>query len=623
MVGRLATWEKYVLAGTIVAAGLVSLLVIKGESITPDEVVYIPTGVSYLQQHDLRMNPEHPPLEKILAALPVIIDGARASYEDAAWSSPDQVDFAWASLRAWGPAGAHRVYLARLPMILITLALAVSVFWMARSLGGVAGGILSLAAFVGSPFYFAYGPLVLNDIGVALFALLTVWAFATLWLAPDLKKAIVFGFALSGALLSKFSSGLLLPTLVVLGAWYAFSPVRGSSDAKRATLLSLLGTGVASVVVYVSYAVLFWRTDVVWLLSYQFEHSARPRHAMSVLANMLQDHSWVERISYPALLYAWGVVSNLHGLARPTYLLGRVYTKGTPLFFPALFVYKMTPGFLCLVVLLLCIWIWKLMHREPVAKHDGSSATFHIRAVSMLFFVFALAAVFSTLNIGIRHISVPIASLTVLLGLIVPWSYALESVHARKAVWGLAVLAVVASLGSTAAAFPHYVSYFNSFKGKRPSYELFVGADLDWGQSLIELHDFMQTRQVESIKIDVKGSVPELYLPGVQEFECEDGMPADAEWVAVGASRFITARDLKIDPSKSVPHCGYLFNYPHWINASGTLYVFQVKPAPAGIGKSSAAPTRSSKGPFARRQEPSGGLPVRRCSACGAGHRNS
>jgi hypothetical protein len=577
MLGHLATWERYVLAAVIAMAGVILLLVVKQESITPDEVVHITAGLSYIQQHDGRMNPEHPPLEKMLAALPLAFQGAKLSYENAAWTSPDEVDFAWASLRDWGLVGARRVYLARLPMIILTLILAISVFLMARSLSSIAGGMLSLAVFVTSPFFFAYGPLILTDIGIALFALLTVWTFASLWQNPDLKRSAIFGLAFSGALLSKFSSGLLLPTLVLLGAWFGFRPISSTADSGRATRLSFVGVFLASLIVYVTYAMVFWPTKAAWLLSYRFEHFTRPQLAILAVANTLRAHPWLERISYPAVLYVLGVSSTLHGLARPTYLLGQVYPRGTRLFFPTLFLYKMTPGFLCLATLLLCLWIWKLIVRKPPAKNDCQSYVFHVRGISILFFVFTLTAVLSPLNIGIRHLSVPIAALTVLLSLIVPWSSLLSNACTRTAIWSLAVIAVMGGVISMVVAFPHYLGYFNRLKGTKPSYEIAVGADLDWGQSLIELRDFMQTHQVGSIKIDVRGSILKLYLPAVQEFKCEDGVPADAEWVAVGASRFITGIDLKIHPTMVVPHCSYLFNYPYWVNASGALYVFQVK----------------------------------------------
>src|ERR1700719_4630865 len=50
------------------------------ESVTVDEVSHIAAGVSYLQKLDLRLNEEHPPLPKVLAALPLGLRGARADY---------------------------------------------------------------------------------------------------------------------------------------------------------------------------------------------------------------------------------------------------------------------------------------------------------------------------------------------------------------------------------------------------------------------------------------------------------------------------------------------------------------------------------------------------------------
>ena len=47
------------------------------ESITVDEVAHIGAGVSYLQKLDLRLNQEHPPLAKVLAAVPLFGEYAR------------------------------------------------------------------------------------------------------------------------------------------------------------------------------------------------------------------------------------------------------------------------------------------------------------------------------------------------------------------------------------------------------------------------------------------------------------------------------------------------------------------------------------------------------------------
>ena len=50
------------------------------ESVAIDELAHIGAGVSYWQKLDLRFNPEHPPLVKLLAAAPLVARGVRADY---------------------------------------------------------------------------------------------------------------------------------------------------------------------------------------------------------------------------------------------------------------------------------------------------------------------------------------------------------------------------------------------------------------------------------------------------------------------------------------------------------------------------------------------------------------
>jgi hypothetical protein len=60
------------------------------ESVTIDEVAHIGAGVSYLQKLDLRMNPEHPPLPKVLAVLFVVCRGVRADYSHISWTASEK-----------------------------------------------------------------------------------------------------------------------------------------------------------------------------------------------------------------------------------------------------------------------------------------------------------------------------------------------------------------------------------------------------------------------------------------------------------------------------------------------------------------------------------------------------
>src|SRR5436305_8108183 len=56
-------------------AGSVAMYEATGDAPTIDEPVYLSAGVASLVRHDLRLNPQHPPLAKAVAALPVLFAG--------------------------------------------------------------------------------------------------------------------------------------------------------------------------------------------------------------------------------------------------------------------------------------------------------------------------------------------------------------------------------------------------------------------------------------------------------------------------------------------------------------------------------------------------------------------
>jgi 4-amino-4-deoxy-L-arabinose transferase-like glycosyltransferase len=172
-----------------VVAGLLLLLfmaILAGgaawrESVTIDEVSHIGAGVSYLQKLDLRLNEEHPPLPKVLAALPLVLRGAHADYSHISWTVSEEFFPAYMGqwvfgewlLTKWNNPVAALAW-ARLPMLLLTLVLGWVLYVYARRLGGNWGGLLCLSIYVSTPTFLAFGPLVHTDIAVTLFSRLTL-----------------------------------------------------------------------------------------------------------------------------------------------------------------------------------------------------------------------------------------------------------------------------------------------------------------------------------------------------------------------------------------------------------------------------------------------------------------
>src|SRR5215470_11588405 len=173
------------------------------ESVVVDEVAHVGAGVSYLQKLDYRMNPEHPPLAKVLAALPLLIKGVHADYSHASWAFSGgffhqylgEWVFGHALITEWNnPYSTMRW--ARFPMLVLTLGLGWLIYVNGLRLGGEWGALLSLTAYVTTPAFLTFGPLVLTDTAIAFFSLLTMWLFSDIWREPTRANVIKFGFAL-------------------------------------------------------------------------------------------------------------------------------------------------------------------------------------------------------------------------------------------------------------------------------------------------------------------------------------------------------------------------------------------------------------------------------------------
>lgn len=96
-------------------------------------------------------------------------------------------------------------------MLLLMVALGALIYCYGSRLGGEWGGLLAVDLYASMPAFLAFGPLVITDIPVTFFVLLTMWTFAALWQSGGENRIVwPLALALAGALLTKFSAGILL-----------------------------------------------------------------------------------------------------------------------------------------------------------------------------------------------------------------------------------------------------------------------------------------------------------------------------------------------------------------------------------------------------------------------------
>ena len=537
------------------------------ESVTIDEVAHIGAGVSYLQKLDMRMNQEHPPLAKVLAAIPLVVRGVHADYSQVSWPFSvklfNQMLGEWVFghwlIARWNDPVAT-VFWARLPMLGLTLVLGIVLFAYGSRLGDPWGGLLCLCAYATMPTMLAFGPLVLTDMAITLFAVLTLWAFASMWRSPSHGTVLRFGLALSGALLSKFSAGLLFFCFAafILSLRWRPAPEQPTDKAelrrwRRIRWWSLTkGIVVAALAVYAVYFVLSWNepTDSLYFLG----HNA----AALVLRRLLM----------PPWIYLRGLTLFALTAKPPAFILGHTYPHGVWFYFPVLFLLKSPLAFLLLLLLALIVsLVAKLRRVQFTVVPKGLEL--HWRAVWVSLAVFTGACILSRMQFSIRHFSVPSALLVLLLA---PLPSTLQSLRragwraARAVVW-LTVALALASVVTAVRAYPYYLPFLNSLSAGRPGYALVSDSNLDWNQALPEVEIFVQQHGLQRVLVDEYGfSEPAVYVPEAQLWNCQQPAPEDGgQWAAVSANM--------IEDSHN---CLWLLRFPHQPLAGGSMYAFQL-----------------------------------------------
>jgi len=579
-------------SGTLVAVLLLALMaVVAGgaalrESVTIDEVAHIGAGVSYLQKLDLRMNAEHPPLPKVLAALPLVFRGVHADYTHPSWSFSEKFFPAYLGqwvfgewlLEKWNEPKAVLMW-ARLPMLLLTLVLGWAVYACGRRLGGTWGGLLCLSVYVSTPAFLAFGPLVHTDLAVTLFSLLALWMFAEVWHEPSRNNALLLGLSLAGALLSKFTAGILFVAFAVSALslrWHAVPELpKNKAEASkwrrvrwRTTLKGVLW---ATLFVYLFYFVLSWNQPTGAL----YRIGAGPAAL------------FFRRILMPPLLYLRGVFWVLITSKRPTFLLGRGYPHGVWFYFPVVFILKSPLAFLCLLTLSLATALsrkWLGLAGVGVLPAD---IRLHWRVLWVSLVVFTGVCMLSPLDISIRHFSVPLILLILLLA---PLPRMLAELLGRSRAGaavaaGLVVALAVSCLFTAARAYPYYMPYINALSLGRPAYTLVNDSNVDWNQSLPEVKRFAEEHGLSKIDLDEYGfSDPTVWVPQAQLWNCQKPSDENAgNWVSLSANLILDGHD-----------CAWLTQYPHQPLAGGSMYAVHLPSQLAPAGRAGGPPLPSA-----------------------------
>jgi len=457
-------------------------------SVTIDEPVHILAGHRHWQCGDFGINPEHPPLLKLLATSPLNF----SSFVEPNWDCGSKITSKFDSF-SYGNSfladnGADRVVIrTRLAAAVMSLLLALIVFFATLRMFGRWEALVSLALLAFEPNLIAHGSLVTTDMALTVTAFAAVYAVYRFRTKSSWSSFLIAAVAFGLLLAAKHSAVVFFPILLVLtlvdtsvfrSATFHFSKQIFLSLAAFAGMF-LIGL----IILWAFYgfryrAIPNANAETVSVASY-IKENGRPEMVQSLPAKMTQA---IGRFKVFPESYVLGIADVIAAGSRNSFIFGRNYATGQWWYFPLAFIVKSSIALLVLLPLGLLL---------PFFNPSKRRELLFLLLPSLTFFAVALT---SKLNIGIRHV-LPIYAFLIV-------------VAAAGAVWLCSKLPVfryllIALLVFHAfAAFrtaPSYLAFANDFwGGTNNTHRIFSDSNVDTGQSIKLVNEYIQREKISN-----------------------------------------------------------------------------------------------------------------------------
>ncbi len=515
-----------------------------------DELAHIPAGYGYVRFLDYRLNPEHPPLIKALAALPLLFEGLNFPTQSSAWQKDvnGQWEMGTKFLYESGNDADRIIQSSRIAPLLITLLLALFIYIWSRELIGRWWALVPVFLFALSPNILAHGHYVTTDVAAAFGIFIATYYLIKYLLHPSKKHLLYAGLAFGIAQLLKFSAVLLIPFFIfIVIIFYLW---KGRNNFKHNPFFRGLGKFLMQIMraLYALLGIFVIGFAVVYLVYFVFTLNYPIQKQVSdtrlILASFadgpdptgetcnptsgvsLQRHTrcladldikWAGNpVLRPFAQYILGVLMVMQRSSggNTAYFLGEVSASGWWYYFPVVFILKEPLPSLILITFAFLLGLWSILKRlktkSSKLKALGDYIATNLAEFSMVSFVifYWIYSIKSPLNIGMRHIFPTLPFIYILSASAIKKWASIGSFHGEtlweKIKTGFSLLfrasfkiillgaIVIWYVAEAFIAYPNFISYFNEFGGgKENGYKYVTDSNYDWGQDLKRLKEWI------------------------------------------------------------------------------------------------------------------------------------
>lgn len=523
-----------------------AFLSIQKKSAAVDEVPHFGSGLAVLNYHDFRMNPEHPPLIKVLATLPVYwfcrpdlrID--RGNQHISAWENSLQEGWGYVLLQMSGRDPLTLLKVARIVPIFIGFFGGLLAFFVARTLGlGPLGCVLSAILLWFYPEYFGHARFLTLDVPTLFGCAVVTFLILKWWRRPTVGNVVAV--AITCGICSQIKLPVTLFIVFQLGTIFVLLLGRRpgrllkevTPEASNRVVVGKLRAAprlsihsfwllLAGVVVCIYGA--------CWLSAgFRFSHTAGgqvPQRlspylppmtgggSVAAMVNFLYRHKLLPEATLATLSHAMSF------RGREMYFFGHKSLYGWYSYFFVTYALK-TPlafSFATLIVIGIAAWQSTRLPRYFRTTPTRIQLRFLLKMkkwailcvpFTVMFFFF----VRSRPNIGHRQV------LFIYFPLAIAVAWLAAEAWKRGGVMRIAAFLLVAlQIGNMLAAFPHDETYFNELI--RTPYcgsQYVVDSNVDWATDVPLVSEFMKQNGMKNINYAAMGhNRPQSY--GIPEF---------------------------------------------------------------------------------------------------------
>ena len=613
-------------SGTLVIVLLLAMFMIMyasqiDDAAIMDELAHIPAAYSYVSLKDMRLNPEHPPLIKDLAGLPLLLFKPNFPTDTKAWK--DEINGQWDQgakfLYESGNDPDRILRYSRLPVMLLAVLFGWLLYKWSLSLYGNKVAILTTFFYALSPTFLAHSRYVTTDLAAAFGFFIGIAAYLRFLEKPSPKRMLIAGVAFGIAQLLKFSLFLLVPIYgVLLLLWVLLEERERAFELKTKEKIAffireLIILSVKTVIIGLIGIGLIWIVYTWHIWNYPIEKQIYDSETIlrsfgfRPIVNL---DLWLIRheIFRPLGQYLLGLLMVVQRAAggNTTFFLGEISSTGWTSYFPIAYLLKESLAFH--IISLIALWVGLKNTKKAYSNYKKGERihaalgwmrdNFAITASIFFIFFYWLYSMKSPLNIGIRHVMPTFPFIYLIVSReIAKWLYQpkIESpkgftdvlymmyknfIEPIPRILFTSLLMLWIAL-STIIAFPFFLSYYNELIGTENGYKYITDSNYDWGQDLKRLAKTINDEKIDKIYLEYFGGGSPRYYLGDKfvEWNSRKGPPPQGSYFALSATLLQGAKGAPVKGFVKIPEESY-----EWLNekepilrAGTSIFIFKMR----------------------------------------------